>query len=457
MKWQPISYRDQDGFVVVKNHTVYRYVNFSYAKEYDHLLESGLYQILVNEGLLISHSETDLNDTGEEDYYKILIPDKINFISYPYEWSASQWKEVITQFLTINTICLEHGMILKDATPFNFTFHKGRCIFFDSLSFEFYEDGKPWLAYRQFCETMLGPFSLIYFKSRDWGKMMHAQINGWPLTFISSNLPTSSWFNACILLHIHWHAKYRQADKKIEQKSSFTGEKILVLLKMIQDSVQKWKLRSINTNWTDYYETGILSKMYFDTKVDIVSKWLDEIKPKQVIDLGANNGQFSLIAALYAKNVISVENEHNCIEDLRTQIREQNISNIDTVIADITQPTPGIGWNNEEREPLLQRLHGDMLLALALIHHLCIAANVPLSFVAQLFARITNKYALVEFIPRTDPKVIMMLYNRKDIFEDYTEEQFVECFSVYFNKIKIEDCTSSNRKLYLWERKQTIY
>ena len=451
---QAISYRDRDGFVVREGLSIYRYVNFSYAKAYDHLLQSGLYHDLVNKGLLIPHSEATMRDEESAAYYKVLVPENIEFISYPYEWSGSQWKEVMNSFLKMNAICLEYGMILKDATPFNFTFYKGRCIFFDTLSFEFYEDGQPWMAYRQFCETMLGPLSLIYFNDSEWAKLMYTQINGWPLAFTSFNLPIRSWFSSTILLHIHWHARFKQTSRKVDPGSGLTKEKILILLKMIQKSIQKWKLRPKNNAWVGYYESGILSQTYFDSKIDIVSKWISDIGPEKVIDIGANNGAFSLLASKYAKNVLSVEPEHYCIEELLIQIKQQSITNIDTVIANIAQPVPGVGWNNEERLSLLQRLQCDMVFALALIHHLCIGANIPLSFVAHLLAQITSCYVLVEFIPRTDPKVIEMLANRKDIFPDYTEEQFAACFSVYFTIIKVETCASSNRKLYLWQRKQ---
>lgn len=135
---QAISYRDRDGFVIVQKHSVKRYVSFSYAKVYDHFMSSGLYQHLVDDGLLISHKEVIDRHGEEEGFYKILEPEWISFINYPYEWSAVQWQEMILAFLRINGICLNYGMILKDATPFNFTFYRGRCIFIDTLSFELY-------------------------------------------------------------------------------------------------------------------------------------------------------------------------------------------------------------------------------------------------------------------------------------------------------------------------------
>lgn len=450
---QAISYRDNAGFVITNNTGVYRYVRHSYAREYDHLMSSGLYQRLVDEALLIGHTEMTIDEDEKQVFHKLLSPEFIDLISFPFEWSAGQWKEMILSFLKINTICLEYGMILKDATPFNFTFHNGSCIFFDSLSFSFYKANEPWIAYRQFCENMLGPFALICYNNNAWARMMQTYINGWPLRFVSANLSLRSWFNSMTLFHVHWHARYKSSDQKIARPGRFTRDTLLMLWKMLERGVQKQKMPHYKTDWFAYYETGIVSHEYLKNKIDIISEWMNELRPGKVIDLGANNGRFSILSACYAGKVIAVESDHNCIEQLRQYITANKITNIETIIADITQPTAGVGWNNAEKEPLLKRLRCDMLLALALIHHLCISANIPLAFVAEMFARLTDRYALVEFIPRSDTKVHEMLCNREDIFYDYTEENFTVCFSRYFDIIKVETCASSDRKLFLCAKK----
>jgi hypothetical protein len=120
-----------------------------------------------------------------------LEPEWIPVISYPSEWSVSQWKDVIARFLSINLLAIRHGMILKDATPYNFTFHDGKCLLFDTTSFAIYEDGQPWMAYRQFCELMLGPFALMCFSDKHWGRLLNAFIDGWDLPFVSRNLAES--------------------------------------------------------------------------------------------------------------------------------------------------------------------------------------------------------------------------------------------------------------------------
>jgi len=452
---QAISYRDKNGFVIVKDRTVCRFVSHSYAKEYDYLMQSGLYQRLADAELLIPHTEDILSGTEKLTYHKILLPELIECISFPYEWSASQWKEVVLSFLKINCMAIECGMILKDATPFNFTFYKGKCIFIDTISFDFYKDGQPWIAYRQFCETMLGPLALICFNDANWATLMRTSINGWGLPFISRNLPVRSYFNLTVLLHIHWHTKYGKgkSGEDLLKRNSFNKEKLLVLWNMLYCSVQKWKTAASSNNWASYYDTGIESTVYLEDKTATVTQWLRDLRPGRVVDLGANNGRFSLIASLYSGEVVAVESDHACIDQLYLGIREKKIKNITTILADITQPTPGVGWNNEERMPLLKRLNCDMVLALALVHHLCISKNIPIAFVAQLLARISGKYALVEFIPKSDPKIQQMLANREDIFDDYSEEQFIYSFNKYFELQEVHSCSSSERKLFLWMKK----
>jgi hypothetical protein len=221
----------------------------------------------------------------------------------------------------------------------------------------------------------------------------------------------------------------------------------------MERSVSKWQLPSRSGIWADYYEQGIETAAYLHNKVQVITQWLQNSHPVRVIDLGTNNGKFSLVASLYAKEVVAVDSDHACIDALHQVIRQQNITNISTAIADLTQPTPGLGWNNKERASLLSRLQGDMLLALALVHHLCITGQVPLSFIAQLFAGITSRYAIVEFVPMSDPKVVAMLRNRSNPFSDYTETNFVRCFSEHFKLVAEHNCEASARKLFLWEKR----
>jgi hypothetical protein len=451
---QEISYKDSSGFVNIGDHFVRRYINVSYAPQYDYVMRSGLYQKLVAEGLLIPHTECIPDGLEAKQYHAVIAPEFVSYVSFPYEWPASQWKEVVQSFLKINSISIEYGMILKDATPFNFTFHQGRCVFLDTLSFDFYTEGEPWIAYRQFVEMMLGPLALICFNSSEWPRLLAVNIDGFDLPFISKHLPVRSYFNMTTLFHIHWHSKYRHTKRKgLLQRGYFNRQKLQLLWEMLSDSIGKLKVKAAGSDWQNYYDTAITSEEYTKYKERVVTNWLQELQPDEVIDLGANNGKFAVIASHTAKKVLAVESDHDCMDQLYETIREKEIKNITPIISDITQPTPGVGWNNREHASLLERLNCDCLLALAVVHHLCISKNVPLPFIARLFAGITRKYALVEFVPKSDPKIEAMLANRKDLFDGYTEELFTDAFGNYFILVKKENCICSDRKLFLWKKR----
>ena len=161
-KIETSSFRDSSGFLFYENEILYRQINKSYSEHYEHLMKSGLYDSLIKENLLIPHEEVDVYVPLKEKHYKTIQPKLIPFISYPYEWSFSQLKDAALLTLKIQKIAMKFDMILKDASVYNVQFLDGKPIFIDSLSFEKYEEGKPWKAYKQFCQHFLAPIALMF-------------------------------------------------------------------------------------------------------------------------------------------------------------------------------------------------------------------------------------------------------------------------------------------------------
>jgi hypothetical protein len=451
---QAISYKDPDGFIIKRDDGFYRHISESYKKEYDHLMLSGLYDGLVKKGLMISHTELD-TIAKHSDSYKEIFPQQILFINYPFEWSFSQWRQMLLSYISISRKALAHDMILKDATPYNFTFFKGKCVMIDTSSFDFYTEGDTWKAYRQFCEEILAPVTLMYYCGPLWSKLYSASITGLPLSFVKEQLPFKSRFNACTLLHIHWHAKYQKAhaENKPATKTFFSKQKLEALFNTFENAVIKWKEPiSKDSIWNKYYEKDIQTDAYLEDKIDIVTNWLSKTNPETTVDIGANTGMFSFIAAQYSANVIAAESDILCVDIIYKTAKQKKIKNVVAIVTDIAEPFAGLGWNNEEKISLLQRLKGDMVMALAVIHHICITRNVPMPFAAKLFSQITSSYAIVEFVPKTDEKVKVLLQNREDIFSGYTEDNFIDCFRKYFSLINSHTCKSSGRKLFLWQK-----
>lgn len=452
---QQISYKDPAGFVLKSENGYYRYITSSYADEFDHLMNSGLYQLLVEQELIITHSEVALEPENQE-YYKKIFPRQLEFISYPFEWSYSQWQQMILSYININKAALKYGMILKDASPYNFTFQDHKCILIDTLSFDFYRDGDPWIAYRQLCEEILSPFLLMHYKDPAWAKLCRASITGLSLPFVSSHLPFSTRFNTFCLIHIHLHANFQKGKNKEKKTAAQTGlnkEKLNLLFDTIKKNVTSKYLPLLkNSIWDHYYENDIESDNYLTDKINVITSWLKQTKPEITIDLGANTGKFSKIAAAVSKNVYAVEGDIYCVDEIYRNTYESKDNNITTIVADLTDPSPGLGWQNKEKTALSDRLKGDMVMGLALIHHLCLSKNLPLPFIADLFEGMSTRYAIVEFVPKEDPRSELLLQHKGDIFDQYTEEVFISSFQQHFKLIKSHSLNHSLRKLFLWEK-----
>ena len=450
---QPISYKDPSGYIIKEKEGYYRYVSYEYEHEYDHLMHSGLYKTLTDQYLLIPHKEIEDKKAGSN-CYKVLFPQQIGLITYPFEWVFSQWQEMALAFLRINQIALKHGMVLKDASPYNFVFVEGKCILLDSISFRFFKEGDPWIAYRQFCEEILGTLALMRYNDPFWARLQLSSLTGLQLTFVSKQLPLKTWFNSLCLLHIHLHARFQGRKEKEKQlHDGFSKQKLNILFDLLENNITKWdrplKSQSI---WDHYYENDIEDENYLADKTACINQWLAAVHPNTTIDLGANTGKFSFLAAQYSKEVIALEKDMNCVEEIRKESKQKKINNITAIVADITEPSPSLGWDNAEKSALFKRLNADMLMALALIHHLCLSKNIPLNFIAKTISDLTTRYAIVEFIPKEDPKAKLLLQHKEDIFINYTESHFVKSFETHFRLVDSYSPAASARKLFLCEK-----
>jgi len=455
----PSSFRDPSGFVFRHNGHVYRQVNYVYRENYQMLMDSGLYERLVRQKRLIPHEEVDGPVLDKGCAWKIIKPERVEFISYPFEWCFSQLKDAALLTLDIQLTALEYGMTLKDASAYNIQFHNGRPVMIDTLSFEKYVEGKPWAAYRQFCQHFLAPLALMAKKDVELNKLLLAYIDGIPLALASKLLPRASWLNTGILMHLHLHAatqrKYsdlissKSNNKQREPYVSKTG--LIGILHSLRKTVEGLKWEPGSTEWADYYNITNYSEEAFDGKQRLVREFLEVAKPKRVWDLGANTGVFSRIAAGLETQVISFDVDPSAVEHNYRIVKEQKEENILPLIIDLTNPSPGLGWNGNERGSLFERGPADCALALALIHHMAISNNVPFEKIAEFFCRVC-KYLIIEFVPKEDSQVQKLLNSRVDIFGNYYQTKFEEVFYRYFKIIRVEPIVDSNRTLYLMER-----
>jgi len=455
MKALNSSFRDPSGFVFLEGNNIFRVVNNSYRDDYDKLM-SKLYPALTQAELLISHTEVDFDSTKKANQYKLLQAEKIPFISYPYEWSFSQYKDAALTTLAIQRKALEQGMTLKDASAYNIQFYRGKPIFIDTLSFEKYEEGSPWIAYGQFCRHFLAPLTLMAYHDPRMGAMMRDYIDGIPLDLASGLLPFKSRFRVPLFLHIHLHASSQKRHADSENKSAKTAKKfshaaMMGLIDSLENGIKKLRLKTDRTEWGAYYEETILSNDYLLKKQTLVSRFLEDIDAKLVWDVGANDGTFSRLAAKKSYTV-AFDIDHLAVEYNYLKIKEKQEKNILPLQLDLTNPSPAIGWNNEERDSVFGRENPDLILALALVHHLAISNNVPLRKLATFFANLTPQL-IVEFVPKIDLRVRTLLATREDIFPDYTKEGFEAAFDEYFTIEDMQKIEGTDRVLYLMQRK----
>lgn len=449
------SFRDPSGFLFYYNDVLYRQINEDYKKEYKLLIESGLYTRLIKENILIPHEEVECFNSTKA--YKVIKPERIPFISYPYEWSFSELKDAALTTLRIQKLALEYGMSLKDATSYNIQFYNGKPVFIDTLSFEEYQKGSPWKAYKQFCQHFFAPLVLMAHTDIRLNQLFRVYIDGVPLDLASKLLPWKTKLNTAILAHIHIHSKSQKKHansgvdlKKIKKQMSQLAH--MGLFDSLESSIKKLSWKPADTEWGEYYTFTNYSDKAFDHKKEFILKHLKIVKPKTVWDLGANEGIFSRLASNVAINTISFDIDPAAVEKSYIIVKNKNETNILPLLLDLTNPSPGIGWMNVERESLIQRSNPDIVLALALIHHLSISNNLPFSKIASFFHKM-SKYLIIEFVPKQDSQVQKLLATRKDIFKDYNIKGFKREFSIFYNIKESSKINESERTLYFMERK----
>ena len=447
----PSSFRDPSGFLFYQGNNLYRQINLSYKQEFDQLINSGLYEKLVSSNQLISHEEVNITPLEAEYAYKVIKPEKIPFISYPYEWCFSELKQAAITTLEIQKTAMDFDMTLKDCSAYNIQFKNGKPILIDTLSFEKYQERQIWKPYRQFCQHFLAPLALMSHKDVRLNQLFRIYIDGIPLDLTASLLPFKTRSMFSLLTHIHAHAKSQKhfRNKEIKLKDQKLAKRsFLGIVESVFSAIKKLEWTPKGTEWADYYSDTNYTELGFEQKKELITKWLEKIKPKVAWDLGANTGIFSRIASEKGIETISFDIDPAAVEKNYLEILRNKESKILPLLMDLSNPSPNLGWESQERESLIDRGPSDVVLALALIHHLIISNNVPLKKLALFFKKIC-KHLIIEFIPKTDSQVQRLLVSREDIFDDYTKEKFENGFSKFFKIEETINITDSERIFYL--------
>jgi len=454
----PSSFRDPSGFLFEAEGHLYRQVNPRFREEYEALIESGLYEELVSEGLLIPHEE--LPDASlSPGAWKLLRPERVAFVSYPYEWCFGELKAAALATLEIQRRALRRGMILRDASAYNIQFRRGKPVLIDTLSFRRHRPGEPWEAYRQFCQHFLAPLAVASRTDFRLGQWFRIDIDGMPLDLASALLPGRSWLSLPLLLHVHLHARsqrrYAAAGAERPRARSGMGRYGLEgLLGNLEAAVRSLEWKDSSSAWSGYYESTNYAAAGLERKKEAVREFVERIRPALLWDLGANVGVFSGIAAESAGEVVAFDSDPVSVERHYGEVVARGDGNVLPLVLDLTNPSGGIGWANRERLSLEERGPADLALALALVHHLAIGNNVPLESVARFFASLCRNL-VVEFVPKEDSQVRRMLASREDVFDGYSREGFEAAFASRFETLDRIAVPESERTLYRMRRRDS--
>lgn len=450
------SFRDPAGFVFTRDGVLYRQVNEPARADYDRLMTSGLYEEATASGDLVRHVEVDTSLSPDGRAVRVLQPDRVSFVSYPYEWCFSQLKDAALLTLRLQKAAMRHGMVLKDATAYNVAFWRGRPVWIDTLSFEVETPGSPWVAYRQFCQMFLAPLALMSKVDVRLQELLRSYIDGVPLDLASRLLPTSTRLRPGLLMHVHLHAAAQRragaATASSGKPRQISRQALTGIVDSLEGATKALDWRAPGTTWGNYYDATNYTDAAFAHKREIVSAAIDRVTPALVWDLGANDGTFSRLASERGIETVAFDVDPVAVEKNYRRVRDRSETHILPLLQDLTNPSGAYGWAGEERDSLAARGPADLTLALALVHHLAIAHNVPLARVAAYFARLTRAL-VIEYVPKEDSQVQRMLASRRDIFDTYTQEGFERAFSTAFEIESATPVRESVRTIYLMRRR----
>jgi len=448
------SFRDPHGFVFERDGIIYRQVNEAHEAHFAAFLSSGLYERLVQEGLLVRHEEVTLDLAAEPGAIHVLRPERIQFVSYPYEWGFLQLRDAATLTLRVQELALDHGMSLRDASAFNVAFRGSRPVFIDTTSFEILPEGRPWVAYRQFCEHFLAPLALMAYRDVRMGQLTRVWLDGIPLDLAAGLLPSRASVRPGLAMHLRMHARTQRtrASDRSSRDRTFSPQAFRGLIESLLKAVEGLTEPAGYSVWRDYYgEADHYTDAAAREKERVVASWLEELQPTCVWDLGANTGRFARLASSSA-DTVAFDLDPFCVDEAYRRARADGDERLLPLVMDLANPSPGVGWMNEERSGVWARGSADLVLALALIHHLAIGRNVPLPAFAETLSR-SGRHAIVEWVPKDDPKVTVLLRDRADVFGGYSREGFEAAMAPHFHVGGVEPLPGSDRLLYRLRRR----
>jgi len=448
------TFRDPAGSLRVESDRVRRRVRPDYARTALDFLESELACEWVSHGRLIA---TSIVSGVEQEGGLLLEHPRVFFPTYPWEWTPGAWIAAAELTLDLCEGLVGQGLILKDATPLNVLFEGPRPVFVDVLSIEKRDAGSPlWMAYAQFVRTFLLPLAAYRYL-------------GWPLA--ASLHRRDGYEPGDLYPYLNAIQRWRQPFRSLvtlpyllEKRSGAAGAVKLAQHPEMAEAVLRRNLRGLRamlaklkgvereSHWSDYAESADhYTAEDHRQKQTFVRRALLEAAPSHVLDLGANTGVYSRLAASMGASVVAWDTDLAATEQNWRRAAAQRFE-VQAVIADAARPTPAAGWRNAESLGLLDRAYRrfDCVMMLGLVHHLLITDQIPLEEVAGLLRDLTKRWAIVEWVPAGDPRFVELVRGREEIYRHLDEAAFVTAIERYFLTAQKERL-KNGRTLYLLE------
>ncbi len=464
----PPSFRDPSGFCWLSEGHVYRSMNSVAAVAMDNFLSTPVAARFVSEKRLVptrklTHAEHESFRNTVEEGNVIYEHERIPFLNFPYEWPPEMLHAagLLTAELAVKT--LSDGYSLKDASPYNVLFRGSQPVFIDVPSFERRVPGDPvWKPYAQFVRTFLLPL----LANRTWGLpladiFVNHRDGVEPETIyrwcspIRRLLPP---FLGCVTLPTWLSGKGDQAEAFRERRLSDEDKARFILEMMFKGlSTTLAKVKPIQGNaskWSEYMAMHSYNDADFMLKESFVQTALGEAKPTRVLDIGANTGHFSALAASVGASVVAIDADVRCVGGIWKHAREQKLDILPLVV-DFARPSPALGWRNRECASFMDRARGsfDVVLMLAVLHHFLVTERVPLDDVLSLTAELTTSYVLLEFVAPEDPMFRHIARGRDHLHADLNTAVFERACKKHFEIVRSTRVGVGHRWLY-WLRKR---
>ena len=461
------SFRDRNNRVFDDGTRIVRGISEAAFENWLLVSREPFFSDLVAEGKLVA---TDLLDGSEvadigESWHAYLVHDRIPFVTYPYEWPFGMLKDAARLYLEILQRAVAAGWTMKDASAYNVQWVGARPVFIDIPSLEPHRPGTPWVGYRQFCMMFLNPLMLQAYRGIDYRPFLRGSLEGIDPQTASRILSGLARFRKGVLGHVFLHSRMdrKYADKDLDHAKSLTenGEKnvarntiftqssamILGTIDGLRRTVEKLEIADVRTTWGSYDTDHSYSEVALAAKKAFVENCVRLRRRRMVWDLGCNTGVFSRIAAGNADYVVAVDGDNKAVERLYREIKQSGPSNILPLVIDLGNASPDQGWRGRERKALERRGRPDLILCLALIHHLVITANIPVAeFVDWL--REFDSEVVLEWVGPKDDLTQMLLRNRVNQYADLAADKFEKTIAERFRIAAAEDLKGGSRKVY---------